>query len=371
MKQEIGVGRRPEPVEVLQVITDTDRRGAQIFACDLEDALAAPGRRVRTVALTPGMDSEGLPVRCLGSRSLVPATLLALRRQARSARVVAAHGSSTLPAVAMALAGTGIPFVYRSIGDPLYWSGTKARRARMRMLLSRPAIVVALWPGSARALRDQLGVPQDRIRTIPSGVPADRFPRIDSASRRSARERYGFPSDARVLAYVGSLSHEKNVEAAISLPGSLADAYLLVVGSGPLRGRLEEMARTVAPGRVRFTGPLRDPHEAVAAADLLVLPSRSEGIPGVLIEAAFRGLPSVATAVGGVREVVLDGETGFLVPPGDQRALAEAVHTLLQSSDGMGERAREHCIRRFEMSVVANEWDAVLEELGAWTDATG
>lgn len=349
------------------MITDTDRRGAQIFACDLEDALAARGRRVRTVALSPGKDADGLPVECLGSRSLGTATLLALRRQARMARVVAAHGSTTLPAVAAALVGTKIPFVYRSIGEPLYWARTRAKRARMRILLRRASIVVALWPGSARSLSVDLGVPEERLRVIPRGVPAERFPRIDGSSRQAARRRFQLPPDAPVLVYMGSLTPEKNVGAAVSVAGTIAGVYLLVIGSGPLRGHLESMAETLAPGRVRFTGPIPDPHQALAAGDLLVLPSLSEGIPGVLIEAAFRGLPAVATAVGGVPDVVRDGETAVLVSPGDEQALAEAVNILLPTSDGMGERAREHCMNRFELRIVAESWDEVLDELGAWT----
>jgi len=134
-----------------------------------------------------------------------------------------------------------------------------------------------------------------------------------------------------------------------------------------LRAELERQAESVAAGRVMFLGALEDPRPALAAADVLVLPSETEGIPAVLIEAAFSELPVVATLVGGVPEIVVNGETGVLVPRRPEpTVLAGAIRAAAKERQAMGRAARLRCLERFEIGVVAARWDALLEELGGW-----
>ncbi|MGH2572285.1 MAG: glycosyltransferase family 4 protein [Actinomycetota bacterium] len=364
------LGRPTKDRDVLQVVTDSDRRGAQVFAWELEAALVKRGRSVETLAIRSSRDAVTLPIPSLANGGYKLRRLRRLRAAIQRSRVVVGHGSSTLQAVALCSVGTTVPFVFRTIGDPVYWSNTPARRLRTRVLLSRAAMVVALWPGSALALQHVLGVPAQKIRVIPRGVSAARFPPIDSAARNSARKQYDLPEDGSVAVYVGSLSQEKNVAAAILALREHQELRLVVVGSGPERSQLEELARAVASDRVLFTGVVSDPARVLAAADLLVLPSRSEGIPGVLIEAAMRGLPVVASDVGGVREVVRHGETGRLVEPDDQVGLNRAMGDVLESPDDFGKRGRQHCLSRFDIEDVATRWEQLLSEVGAWSDSS-
>jgi hypothetical protein len=102
---------------VLQVITSTARRGAEVFAVELAATLRARGRAIETVALTAGPTGDALDVPVLGERSLGVSTLRALRRRMASSSVVISCGSRTLPACVLAGTGTGTGFVYRSIGD--------------------------------------------------------------------------------------------------------------------------------------------------------------------------------------------------------------------------------------------------------------
>jgi len=360
-----GVPSHPSGLDVLQLITTTDRRGAEVFGVDLGHALAERGWRVETVALTPGHDANGLQVPTLGPSRLGAATLAGLRRRSGRAHVVIAHGSTTLPAAAIALVGTGRPFVYRNIGDPDFWGRTWSHRTRSRVLLGRAAAVVALTDKTAQAIHDRYRVPTHKLRTIPKGIPASRFPVAGEPRRTAARQRWGLPRTGAVVLYLGALSPEKDVAAAVRAVGDLTDVHLLVVGGGPERAAIAGLGAAVAPGRVHVVGSTDEPSSALAAADVVVLPSRTEGLPGVLIEAAFTGLPVVATDVGWVREIVIPDRTGLLVPPDDPVALRAALARAIDHAEGFGDEARRHCLERFELSVVAAAWEELLREVAA------
>jgi glycosyltransferase involved in cell wall biosynthesis len=353
------------PTGVLHVITSSQRRGAETFAVDLAAALTARGVASEVVALAPGSAGAVLDVPVLGGSALSPATLRALRRRAAAARLVVAHGSRTLPACAAALAGRRVPVVYRSIGDPAAWAGHGLRRLRTRVLLRRMAAVTVLWPAAGEQVHALHGVPAERIHVIPNGVPAARCPVPDADARRAARARLGLPPSAPVVAVVGALSPEKRVGDAVAACATLDGTHLLVAGDGPERAALERQAGVVAPGRVHFAGTLPGSSAALAAADVVVLASRTEGMPGVLIEAGLSGVAAVATDVGGVPEVVRDGETGVLVPPGDVAGLAAGLRRALAECGRLGAAARRHCLDTFEIGPVADRWAALASSLGA------
>lgn len=348
---------------VLHVVTSTQRRGAETFAVDLATALADRGVPSEVVALAPGRTGETLDVPALGDEPLAPGTLRALRRRARGARLVVAHGSRTLPACAAALVGTTAPVVYRSIGDPAAWAGHGLRRARTRLLLRRVDAVAVLWPDAGARVQALHGVPAGRIHVIPNGVPAGRCPVPDAAARAAARRALSLPPSAPVVAAIGALSPEKRVGDAIDAVAGLPDAHLLVAGDGPDRAALEQRADDVAPGRVHFTGTLPGPGQALAAADVVALTSRTEGMPGVLIEAGLSGVAAVATRVGGVPEVVRDGETGLLVTPADVPALTAALARALADGPRLGAAARRHCLATFEIGPVAARWAGLVDAL--------
>jgi glycosyltransferase involved in cell wall biosynthesis len=351
---------------VLQVITDTDRRGAQVFALDLQIALADEFD-VETVALAPGRRRD-LDVKVLGSSRLGLTTLRALRHATRDAAVVVAHGSSTLPASAVATVATGVPFVYRQISDPVFWTPTAARRFRVRLALSRARHVVALWPGSARVLHERFGVPERRITVVPNGVPARISPSTATA-RSDARVTFALAPDRPTVVYLGALVPEKGVDVAIRALAHVPDAQLLVAGDGPERDALEHLAHACAPARVTFTGSVDDPQHVYDAADVVVLPSRGgDSMPAVLIEAGLARLPAVSTPIDAIPEVVVDGETGVLVPPGDATALGQALCEVLADparARALCDAAFARCSAHFTMPVVAEQWAAVLRAMVA------
>ncbi len=347
--------------EVLQIVASTDPRGAEVFALSLASALE-PTVRVTTLALAPGA-SGGLPVETLGSTRLGVATLAALRRRMGAADAVVAHGSTTLPACAVAGVGLGRPIVYRNIGDPLQWSNTRARRLRTRLLLARMQRIVALTSGTADVLSTTLGVRPDRVRIVPNGVDGTRFVPAGPGERRAARDALGLADTATVALYVGALSPEKNVDVAIAAVAARPDLTLLIVGDGLERDRLERLADADAPGRVRFLGRTEDPGPQYHAADVVVLPSRTEGMPAVLIEAGLCELPVVASDVGFVREIVVPDRTGVLVAAGDAGALAGGIDRALADREQLGAHAGRRCRERFTLERVAAEWMGVLDDL--------
>lgn len=361
------------PGGVLHVVTSTQRRGAETFAVDLSVALTARGMASDVVALTPGRTGETLAVPALGDSALSLQTLRALRHHAGSARMVVAHGSRTLPACVSALVGLHAPVVYRSIGDPAAWAGSGLRRARTRLLLRRMDAVAVLWPGAGESVRALHGVAAERIHVIPNGVPAERCPVPDADARAAARRGLGLPPDAPVVAVIGALGPEKQVGDVISAVAALPDAHLLVAGDGPERVALEQYAEGHAPGRVHFAGMLPGPTRALAAADVVALPSRTEGMPGVLIEAGLSGVAVVATDVGGVAQIVRAGDTGLLVSPGDVPGLTAALDRALAERARLGAAARRHCLAAFEIGAVADRWASLATSLAGTgrANATG
>ncbi|QNN52173.1 glycosyltransferase family 4 protein [Nocardioides mesophilus] len=260
--------------------------------------------------------------------------------------------------------GTGRPIVYQNIGDPLFWAGSPARRLRVRSMLRRMAAVAALTETSRDVLISHFGVPPDRVEVLHNARRSDVFRPPGPEEKVAARRRLGLPERARVLAMVGALSPEKRIDVAITAVSPLPhDVHLVVAGDGPLRGELERRATTLAPGRVTFLGQLPEPLVLLWAADALLLTSTTEGVPGVLIEAGLCGLPVVSTDVGYVGDVVVPGRTGLLVPEGDVAGVGQAVREVLAGAPRLGLQARRHCLERFDMARVSDQWVRLLRAL--------
>lgn len=352
-------GKKDE-LRVLQVVVGTDRRGAETFAVDLQASLRSLGATVRTVALAPGEHDVGHHIEVLGPTRLSFATLRRLRSLAHGHDVVVAHGSTTLPACGSALVATKTPFLYRNIGDPGYWVTRRASRLRSRALLRRAAGVVCLWSGSAHALCELHGLDPRRLHVIPNAVPAERITCADRERRARARQELGLAPGRTVTTYLGSFTPEKDVASAVLAVAMLEGVELLLAGAGPLEPELRALAASHLGERARFLGSVPNPSSVLAASDVLVLPSRTEGMPGVLIEAGLSGIPAVATDVGGVSEIVVDGVTGHLVPAGEPAALRDGIVRALARRDALGRAARARCQAMFTMEDVGARWMDVL-----------
>jgi glycosyltransferase involved in cell wall biosynthesis len=164
---------------------------------------------------------------------------------------------------------------------------------------------------------------------VPSGVPTEALRRVAPA-RVEARARLGLPADAYVVAGVGRFVPIKGfdllVAALIDVVARVPGAHVLLIGDGGERGALEAQAQALGVAdRLHITGTVTDVIGLLAAADVLAAPSRNEGMGRVLVEAMALGLPVVGARVGGIPDVIVDGECGLLVPPDDPAALAGAL----------------------------------------------
>jgi glycosyltransferase involved in cell wall biosynthesis len=166
------------------------------------------------------------------------------------------------------------------------------------------------------------------------------------------------------------------LQAFVAVRARTPGTVLLLVGRGALQAETEAMARALGlEGDVRFLGVRRDVPELMSAADGYVMSSAWEGMPMVLLEAGAAALPIVATAVGGNREVVRDGETGFVVPPREPSALADRMLRLMGLPEAerraMGESGRRHVDGRYGLAQVADRWLAIYCEVLARKGRSG
>lgn len=266
-------------------------------------------------------------------------------------------------------AGQDEPEAVKRFGALAYWCYSSADR------------FVAISEGVAAAMRDAgFG---DRLRVIPNGVDTSRFQPPDDDQRRAAKRAIGvLPQDVPWILFVGFFSKDKR-------PDVLFDAWLQLQQQHPRSSALlfvgateskyhevdsglasQIRKRAEAAGLadfVHFAGEMPDVERAYRAADVFVMPSTREAFGMVLIEAMASGLPVVATRIPSVTDEIV-GDSGVLVPPSDAAAVAAALSTLLndpRSRGDLGARARQRVSERYGMTVSAQRWASLYQEVRA------
>jgi glycosyltransferase involved in cell wall biosynthesis len=371
-------------VRILHLVATGQRRGAEVFAADLVGALHAPDLDQRVAVLhgdPPWPVDLGAPATALGGHRgpllaspLHPGAVRSLRALLRDWRphLVQAHGGQPLKYVAAAAPAGRPAVVYRRIGS-VSWLSTAPKRALYRGLVRRAARVVTVAESIRTESLAAFGLPPDRVVTIPNGVdPARVRPNRD---RGATREALGIAPDAVAVLSLGALTWEKDPlgHLAATAPALRArpGAAHLFAGHGPLEGELEAAVRREGlQGRVLLLGSRGDVGDLLAASDLLLFASRTEGMPASVIEAGMAGLPVAGVELTGVPEVVHDGVTGLLVPPGDQAGLRAAVDRLVADGPlrrGMGLAAQARCRERFAIARIAEAYRALYDEVAGVT----
>lgn len=332
------------------------RQGGDVPLCTLTDRHDA--------GLAAELASAGVERLDLGARRLAdPVALLrlvALVRR-RGFDLVHAHGQDA--AVMARWARRLTPFRLVATRHVLAepggtWRERLRARAALGALRGADAVVAVSRVAADRLL--PAGVRPTRIHVIPNGVDLPRFdPGANTEAARVIRRREAGIGEPLIVLVPAVLrpgkGHDVLLEAVPRVRGRAPRVVFLLAGSGPLAGEIT--ARSAALGdAVRMLGHREDMSALMAAADVVCLPSESEALPTVLLEAAAAGRPTVATRVGGVPEVVEDGHTGVLVPPSDPEALAAALGELLETPARrreLGDAALARARRSFGMETQA------------------
>lgn len=274
-------------------------------------------------------------------------------------------------------------------GDKMFWGRLAAKRVGVPVVLS--ALHSTGWPDGVGRLNRLLtpitdgfiavadshgahmtaneGFPAEKVFVIPNGVDTARFaPVPDAASVR--REINIGPTDP-VVTIVAALRPEKNhelfLEVAQRVTAELHEAKFLIVGDGERRAPLEQRAAELGVTEsVRFLGTRSDVARILSASDLFALTSHNEANPVSILEAMSVGKPIVATNVGSIREVVADGRTGYLVPPGDVAAFAERVIGLLHEplrAKAMGAEARKTVVEGWSVEAMVRRYERLIASI--------
>ncbi|HSM01059.1 MAG TPA: glycosyltransferase [Acidimicrobiia bacterium] len=316
-------------------------------------------------ALVPELVGQGIDVHCLGrSRTLTPGVARRLRGVIVDESVDLVHAHlPTMGVIARTV--SPVPVVYTEHGIASSYRLTT--RIANRATYGRNAAVIAV----SQAVADSVGsYPGPEPIVVPNSVEVA----VTPEETRGARAELGLGPDDHLVVQVGNIrpgkAHADLVRAAAGLATRDDRAAVVSIGAETRAGDIERLERLAAAegvaDRVRFLGGRADARSFIAAADVYVHPSTVEAFGVAVLEAMALGRPIVATAVGGVAELVSDGETGLLVPPGDPVALAAAIDRLLDDREfaaALGAAARGVAEESHGLAPMVRAIEAVYEDV--------
>ncbi len=391
-------------VKIVRVIARLNMGGPALHVAYLTDGLRTRGYDTTLVAgtLARGEDSMSFVAEKLGvevvqidelGREISPlrdlAATIRLARLIRRERPEILHThtakAGTVGRVAVLLAGRRRPpiVIHTFHGHVLrgYFGPTRSLFFRLleRWLASRTTALVAVSP----QVRDdlvELGIaPRERFVVIRLGIELDERVAAGTNGRAESRRYLGISADRFAVGWIGRMTAVKRTDDVLvafkQLRDDGIDAVLCMVGDGPDREELERRAHELGVMRdTLFVGYQEDVAPFYAAFDALVLPSGNEGTPVSVIEALAAGRPVVATSVGGVPDVVRDGEDGFLVEAGATGEVADRLARLARDPElrqRMGERGRERVLPRYAVERLVDDVDELYRSLIATKKAGG
>lgn len=358
----------PEAPAVLQVLPSLTTGGVERGTVDIAAALTGAG--LRAIVVSAGGPMEHDIERVGGEHITLPVdsknplvirkNVAALAKVIRSRRIGLVHARSRAPAWSARSAAQrcGVPFMTTFHGT--YNFNNPAKKA-YNAIMAKGERVIAISEFIDRHIVENYDTPEGRVRVIPRGIDIDTFnPDAVSPERMiQLSQSWRLPDDAPVIMLPGRLTRWKGQSVLIEAARRLgrADVRVLLVGDDQgrtgYRDELEaQIARIGVEGIIHLTGPCRDMAAAYMLANVVVSPSTDpEAFGRVAAEGHAMGRPVIASDHGGARETVISGETGWLVPPGDADALAQALRTALtmtsEDRDTVAQRAIAHVRKNF------------------------
>ncbi|HVS83787.1 MAG TPA: glycosyltransferase [Pyrinomonadaceae bacterium] len=354
---ELAQQSADSPVIELSLVTFDRRVGAS-------GAVARPSGRAPSdnefvvAARDAGIEVDVIPERGRFDRSVIRALRKIVER--RSPDIIVTHQVKSHFLMKVSGLWRGVPWVAFNHGYTTTDRKMLLYNRLDRWSLRKAERVVTVCNAFAQRLVN-MGVPRERIHVQHNSIRPG--PTASAQQARALRKQLGIKEDERMILAVGRLSKEKAQIDLLRAFKNLNDTYaeinarLVIVGDGPEREPLEAAAASLRlSDRVVFTGQVNSVQVYYAAADVLVSPSHSEGSPYVLLEAMAAGLPIVATAVGGVPEMVENNESALLVPASNPLAMADAIARVLSDEElarGLSANASALVTKRFSPETYA------------------
>ncbi|MBI3302972.1 MAG: glycosyltransferase [Deltaproteobacteria bacterium] len=325
--------------KVAFVIDELEVGGSQRQLYMMAAGLAGRGWQVQVVCLQPVLTmatdftAAGVPVQLIQKRSKLDLRLVStLYHFFRREQVTVVHAFSStaefFAGLAARLGGSRVVASIRNYNESL----PLVHRMGKKLACALASAVVANSQAGAQAAVAAGIVADEKVHVVPNGIESRR----PAVAQKEARLCLGVPAEAIVVLSVGRPVWEKGYEVTIEIAKRLAARHsqtlFLIAGDGPLRSVLEQRIQEAGVGeRVRLLGERRDVPVLLAAADLYLNTSVSEGLSNSIMEAMAAGVPVLAAAAGGTPELVLDGETGLLFPPRDHALAIEKLDHLISN----------------------------------------
>ena len=359
-------------MRIAEVVFSLDIGGQERLVLRMAQAFHELGHDVHVVTLTGGgaLRSELGPIAVhdVVRRSAFDATLYPrLWRLFRSLRpdVVHTHNSVPLHFAAPAARLARVPCTVHTKHGHIAYSKHSVHWGRAATRFVDHFVAVSK---DTAATAERIERPRpERLAVIENGIPLGKFA-PDDAARNAIRDELGIPRDALVVGSVGRLVEEKDYPLLVRAMAPILGerVRLVIVGEGIVRAEIEAAITPAIRDFVTLTGARRDVARVLCAFDVFASSSRAEGLPLALAEAMASRLPIVATAVGGVPDIV-PPQIGMLVPHGDPQALRAAIQRLLDDPglrSSMGEAARQYALGRFAEERMLERYLALYDPRG-------
>jgi len=349
-------------IRLLHLITDLEVGGAPLFIKNLVCGFDSSRFDVRVACLAPEgplareLREYGIPTHCLGARGAWDIRVFyRLAKLINQFRPDILHCTLVHANVTGRLVGRfcNVPYIVATIQTAE--QGKKWHLTAENLTCRLSDMTVCVSRSVHYHTHRFSNVPLSRLCVIPNAIDCGRF----ADARPVDPKEFNLSPDKKKIIFVGRLDPVKNIDILIRVMNTISqklDVQLLILGDGPQRDFLEQLTRNLRLSHcIRFIGPRRNVEQWLKLADIFVLPSKWEGLSLSALEAMAVGVPIVASKTAGLTDIIQDGKTGLLVPPGDVQSLSAAVSRLINAPDfarRLAQAAQEHVRRNFSLKAI-------------------
>ncbi len=366
-------------MKILQLVTKRQYRGAEVFAANLSAELIKLGHEILFVGLykndinileVPGAVNLDLVKKKEGSFSIQVVKELRKTILETKPDVIQCNGSDTLKyMVTVSFLIPEIPILYRNISMISEWVSKGLKRHLYKKVFSRISHVSSVGEEAIEDFIRTFNYPRVQTSVVRRGIPL----KVVDANFHSKKLRteLGLEITDKIVMHIGNFSPEKNHEFLLDIFEEIKETRpwikLVCVGNGILFDKIKnEIQSRNLQSTIYLLGFRKDIPEILAASDCFVLASKVEGVPGVILEAGTQKKPSIATNVGGVSEVLIDGQTGFLIEDFDKKVFKEKLLEVLLNEDlrlKLGENAYNLVLNEFNPLKNAQKFEELYRRL--------